>query len=139
MYFITVCTKNKENLFWQKVGASIARPQEIPLTRIGQAVRNGIESIPNVYSLVSVCNYVIMPNHIHLLLRIHDSNGRAMLAPTISRVVQQFKGNVTKTVGYSIWQKLFYDRIVRSREEYDKINTYINNNPTDWQQDELYN
>ena len=139
VYFITICTRNKEHLFWHQVGASIARPQECPLTEIGLVVKNHIEAIPSIYPLLSICNFVIMPNHIHLLLRIHDSNGRAMLAPTISRVIQHFKGSVSKALGFSIWQKLFYDHIVRSRDEYDKINAYIENNPQNWETDELYN
>ena len=80
-----------------------------------------------------------MPNHIHLLLRVHDTGGRAMLAPTVSRVVQQLKGTVTKRIGECIWQKLFYDHIVRNSEEYNVIDTYINNNPQSWEKDELYN
>ena len=138
VYFITICTKNKERLFWDNVGASIARPHE-ELTKIGATVKECIESIPKVYKAVSICNYVIMPNHIHLLLRVHDTDGRAMLAPTVSRVVQQLKGAVTKRIGECIWQKLFYDHIVRNSEEYNVIDTYINNNPQSWEKDELYN
>ena len=63
---------------------------------------------------------MIMPDHIHLLLIIRsDEYGRPMVAPTISRVVQQLKGYVTKRIGHSIWQKLFFDHVIRNSRDYE--------------------
>ena len=61
-YFITVCTKNRKNLFWMEVGAIIDRPNNVPLTNLGMIARQSIEDIPNYYSAVSVDHFVIMPN-----------------------------------------------------------------------------
>ena len=61
-----------------------------------------------------------------------------MVAPTISRIVQQFKGVVTKQIGYSIWQKLFHDHVIRGENDYLKIWQYIDNNPARWQADCFY-
>ena len=84
------------------------------LSQYGKIVEEAIEKISTIYPAITVDNYVVMPNHIHLLLQIHsDSSGRAMLAPTISKVVQQMKGFVTKQIGKSIWQKLFHDHVIR--------------------------
>ncbi len=59
-----------------------------------------------------------MPNHIHLLIRIDRPEiGRPMVAPTISTVVQQMKGIVTKQIGFSILQKSFHDHIIRNEKE----------------------
>jgi REP element-mobilizing transposase RayT len=86
-----------------------------------------------------VDHYTVMPNHIHLLLQINtDENGRAMLAPTISIVVQQLKGVVSKQVGQSIWQKLFHDHVIRGEKDYLKIRQYIDNNPALWKEDCFY-
>ena len=138
-YFITICTRDRKNLFWSNVGASIARPQKPPLTQWGMIVEKTIHDIPKFYPAVSVDHYVVMPNHVHLLLQINtDENGRAMLAPTISRIVQQFKGIVTKQVGYSVWQKLFHDHVIRGEKDYLKIWEYIDNNPTKWTEDCFY-
>ena len=138
-YFITICTKNKEMLFWENVGASIARPEKPKLSFYGSVVEEAISNIPKVYPMVSVDNFVIMPNHIHLLLQIHsDSSGRAMLAPTISKVVQQMKGFVTKQIGKSIWQKLFHDHVIRDEAGYLKIWNYIEGNPSKWEEDCFY-
>ncbi len=138
-YFITVCLKGKKKLLWQTVGGSIAPPPAPRLSAIGKIVERAIQNIPNHYPVVSVDNYAVMPNHIHLLLQIHtDEHGRAMLAPTISVVVQQFKGIVTKQLGYSIWQKLFHDHIIRGEQDYQKIWQYIDGNPSKWEEDCFY-
>ena len=138
-YFITICTKNKEKLFWENVGASIARPEDMNLSQYGKIVKEAIEKIPNIYPTITVDNFVIMPNHIHLLLQIHsDCNGRAMLAPTISDVVQQMKGYVTKQIGKSVWQKLFHDHVIRGQQDYLKIWNYIEGNPSKWEEDCFY-
>ena len=79
-----------------------------------------------------------MPNHIHMLISIYNENGRAMHAPTISQIVQQLKGIVTKQIGYSVWQKLFHDHIVRNKNDYEKIWQYIDTNPQNWQKDCFY-
>jgi len=83
-------------------------------------------------------NYTVMPNHIHMILRIDDQNGRALRAPTISTVINQVKGYATKQIRYSIWQKLFHDHIIRNENEYHRIAEYIQNNPLNWEQDCFY-
>ena len=138
-YFVTICTQNKKKILWKNVGASIARPEELQLSSFGVVVKEAILNIPDIYPMISVDNYVIMPNHIHLLLQIHiDDSGRAMLAPTISKVVQQMKGYVTKRLGESIWQKLFHDHIVRGDADYREIWNYIEGNPSKWEEDCFY-
>ena len=135
-YFITICTKDRKCLLWDTVGASIARPQ---LTGYGQVVQNAIREIPKHYPAISLDHYVVMPNHVHLLLQINtDPDGRPMVAPTISTVVQQFKGIVSKQIGHSIWQKLFHDHVIRNAADYTKIWEYIENNPLQWELDCFY-
>ena len=130
-YFITLCVKGRETaLSHITVGASIARPKEIHLTKYGKIAEAAIKNIPKYYPVISVDNYVIMPDHIHLLLQIHsDISGRPMVAPTIKRVIQQTKGYITKQIGFSILQKSFNDHIVRGQEDYKNIWEYIENNP----------
>lgn len=138
-YFITICTKNRECVFWDSVGASIARPQELRLSAYGKIVKRAIQSIPVHYPAVTVDCYVVMPNHVHLLLQINtDSYGRPMAAPTISTVIQQFKGIVTKQIGHPVWQKLFHDHVIRGEKDYLKIWEYIDNNPLQWELDCFY-
>ena len=102
-YFITICTKNKENLLWKNVGANCVRPlDQLPLSKIGIVIENEIYKLNTVYENIKVDKYQIMPNHIHLIIFIYeDSNGRTQFAPTISRIIKQFKGSITKQEGIS--------------------------------------
>ena len=122
-YFITICTKNKENLLWKNVGANCVRPlDQLPLSKIGIVIENEIYKLNTVYENIKVDKYQIMLNHIHLIIFIYeDSNGRTQFAPTISRIIKQFKGSITKQIGFSIWQKSFYDRIIRNEKEYQSV------------------
>ena len=101
--------KNKENLLWKNVGAICVRPlDQLPLSKIGIVIENEIYKLNTVYENIKVDKYQIMPNHIHLIIFIYeDSNGRTQFAPTISRIIKQFKGSITKQIGFSIWQKTF--------------------------------
>lgn len=138
-YFITICTKNRTNLFWQNVGAIIDRPEHTPLSNLGTIARQCIENISRHYPAVSVDHYVIMPNHIHLLLQINtDIHGRSMTAPTIATVVRLMKGAVSKQAGFSVWQKGFYDHIIRNESDYQDTWNYIEGNPGKWIADTLY-
>ena len=140
VYFITICTKDRRNYFWNDAGATIGRPQDVPLTDYGKIADSAINNISEIYPTVFIETYVIMPNHIHLIIRIdgEDENGRPMVAPTVDRIIKQFKGYVSKTVNEQIWQKRFYDHVIRGREDYEEIRKYIYENPINWETDELY-
>ncbi len=130
-YFITVCTANRENLFWSDRGRGELRsPADVPLSNIGTIVDNEIQKLNSVYDAVTVDKYCIMPDHIHFIISINtDENGRTQFAPTISRVIKQFKGSITKQIGRPIWQRSFYDHGIRNQQDYDEIWQYIENNP----------
>lgn len=137
-YYITLCTNDRKQILSRiTVGASIARPCEVHLSRIGEIVKQGIIGIEEHYDTVTVDNYVIMPNHVHLIIQIHSENGRPMVAPTVARIIQQFKGYVTKQVGQPIWQKLYYDHVIRDDYDYMIKYQYIDENPSKWEEDEL--
>lgn len=137
-YFLTICTRERRNYFWNNVGTTIGRPQDIELSAYGKIADEAINNIPIIYPSVSIEQYVIMPDHIHLLLFIRaDECGRPMVAPTMSRIVQQMKGYITKRIGCSIWQKLFFDHIIRSKQDYEEHVKYIYENPMCWKHDDL--
>ncbi len=138
-YFITICTNDRKPILSKiSVGVSIARPNETELTDVGIIVEKDINGIEEHYQIVFFYHYVIMPNHINLIIRIDKANGRALLAPTISGIIQQFKGNITKQIGKSIWQKSFYDHIIRDEYDYFTKWQYIDDNPAKWSDDELF-
>lgn len=91
--------------------------------------------------------YVIMPNHIHLLISL---NGERAIRESplqgrsdLSKIIGYIKMNVTKRIrakmgDIEVWQRGYYDHVVRNQSDYDDIYRYIENNPTQWEQDELY-
>ena len=137
-YFLTICTAERRNYFWDfdeannyTVGATIGRPQDVALSSYGKIVDDAINNIQVIYPALYVDSYVIMPDHIHLLVVIRaDEFGRPMVAPTVSVMVQQLKGYITKRIGHSIWQKRFFDHVIRNREDYEEHIKYIYDNPT---------
>ena len=138
-YFITVCTQERKNLFWADAGAVIDCPENIPLTNLGMMVKQVIYDITRHYPAIMVNHAVVMPNHIHLLLQINtDIDGRPMAAPTISTVINQTKGVISKKAGFSVWQKGFYDHVIRNDNDYRDIWNYIEGNPSKWAEDKLY-
>ena len=103
------------------------------LTPIGEKVDQYLNKVRNIYLNISIDEYIVMPNHIHIILIIHKKEKNS-----ISKIIQQFKGMVTKDLGYSIWQKVFHEHIIRNEKEYLKIKQYINNNPYNWENDKYY-
>ncbi len=135
-YFVTICTGGRKRLFWNGVGAACGRP---PLTEYGQAVERQIEKLSSIYQAVQVDKHIVMPNHVHLIVRIcTDEGGRPQAAPTLARIINQFKGAVTKQIGRPIWQKGYHDHIVRNKEDYLRIWDYIETNPAKWREDCYY-
>ena len=160
-YFITVCTYNRNSIFSYISKPSVGEGSPLPLkrapgtsailpaprlSRCGKIVDSVINTISEKYKNVSVKRYVIMPNHIHLLLSIVDG-GRGDPSPTVSvdRIVGWLKYQATKeinaarqTPGERVFQRSFYDHIVRNRDDYDEILKYIAENPLRWKFDRFY-
>ncbi|MBR5490389.1 MAG: transposase [Oscillospiraceae bacterium] len=156
-YFITVCIADRKPILWNvgaatlsprgtaaNVGANCVRPQttapncrgelcspaNIPLSAVGKLVDKEIQKLNSVYEAVRVDKYCIMPDHLHLIISINaDESGRTQFAPTVSRMMKQFKGSVSKQLGHGIWQKSFIDRVIRNEKGYLAAWEYIENNP----------
>lgn len=87
-YFITVCAGKRAEFFWEAssmrcVGADIIRPFSPRLSQYGVYVEKAIQDIPQHYTGVKVDKYVVMPNHIHLILTLAWRSGRMISAPTV--------------------------------------------------------
>ena len=135
-YFITLCTANRAKILWKPVGADIIRPNGLPLSTVGKIVEQGILQIPEHYENIYIDKYCIMPDHVHLILRIDSGpDGRIISAPTISTVVGSMKRWVSRQVGRSIWQKAFYDHCIRNQQDYNEIWEYIQYNPLKYLQE----
>ena len=140
-YFITVCTKDRAQILWTRpVGADSIRPQDAPtLSHSGRIVETAIREIHSHYPNVFVDHFAVMPNHIHLLLRIEpEASGRMISAPTVPVIVGQLKRWVSRQVGRPIWQKSFYEHVIRNDASYLAIAEYIQTNPARWDSDEYF-
>ena len=144
-YFITICTKDKKCIFWDKnqstfVGEDIILPPDnIQLSPYGKITEDAIKAIPEHYPHIELLQYVIMPNHIHLILFIPYDNGRLIASPTsVLTAVGQMKRHVSRKIGVTIWQKSFHDHIIRDKNDFEKIFKYIYENPIKWQYDCFY-
>jgi len=162
-YFVTVCTQDRRCLFGEikgmtetggskNVGERIAFPHDVAinnlqrpymeLSTLGKIVNDKIRMISQIYGSVLVNQYVIMPNHIHMIIEIDDDfneGGNALRSPTMSTIITQFKGAVSKATGQKFWQKSFHDHIIRNQFDYENIWNYIDTNIDNWHKDEYNN
>ncbi len=146
MYFVTVCAKNKKNLFGSfTVGRGLA-PAENPieLNNLGKLVEQCLLATESRYQNISVDKYVIMPNHLHAIIRIEEAAG-ASPRPTLMDAICSFKSIATREcnkadgiAGRQIFQTSFYEHIIRTQVDYNDIWYYIDRNPLKWLDDELY-
>ena len=132
-YFITICVKDRRKILSNIsfVGRDAHIPPKVILTDIGTIVDEYIGNINKAYNNIAVDSYVIMPDHIHLLVSIDEFSAGGMKAsrPTLNTVVRSLKTMVTKKIGYSIWQSSYYDHIIRNKEDLFETRKYIENNP----------
>ena len=147
-YFVTVCTHNRKCTLSRVVGAIHESP-EIQLTEYGKIVDRLINTIPR-QSLATIDRYVIMPNHIHLVIMITDSDELRAIRESplrgrsvISKMIGYIKMNASKEIhnrygNEIVWQRGFHDHIIRNRNDYEKISKYIYENPIIWQYDCFY-
>ena len=137
-YFITFCTENKAPLLGNiVVGKAALRLPQVELTEYGRITEKYIQNISVAYPHISVENYVIMPNHVHLLLLVGDG-GQGAARPTVSAVVRSIKALVRKETGKSLFQNSFYDHILRDGQDFLIHWDYIETNPGKWAEDEYH-
>ena len=139
--FVTLCTNEMKCILSQiNVGAIHESPAKVQLTDIGLIIKLIIDGLDKRFN-VSIPNYIIMPNHIHLLIVINNraipesplQSGRS----TISKVIGYLKMNASKQIhsmneDLKVWQRGFYDHIIRDEQDYINHLQYIDENPAKW-------
>ncbi len=145
-YFITICTKNRQCVLSSIVGEGLA-PPVVRLTHYGEIAEAQICLLTSRFPSASVEKYVIMPNHIHLILRLQKCTkdlspaGGASPSPTVSTIIGVLKSIVARSCkcGTTLFQRSFHDHIIRNSEDYRRIWEYIDSNPAKWAEDCFYN
>lgn len=146
MYFITVCTQDKACIFGE------ISNEKMHLNEAGFAAQSSWQAIPKHFSNVELREFVTMPNHVHgiIILNSAAKNFPSIkqgcskgTSETIGSIVRGFKIGVTKwmrqnTNIYSVWQRNYYEHIIRNENDYSRIAEYIITNPKRWHDDKLH-
>jgi REP element-mobilizing transposase RayT len=140
LYFITICTNNQEAYFGD-IKEGILR-----LNDAGQMVEKIWIELYDRFDFIKLHNYIVMPNHFHAIIEIIDSTK----STHIGNVVGVFKSLSTNqyikgvynynwlTFEKRLWQKNYYEHIIRNEESYLYISDYIENNPLKWDLDKFH-
>ncbi|NIS78648.1 MAG: transposase [Anaerolineales bacterium] len=144
-YFVTVCTVDHRNIFGEIMGG------DIHLNVFGRIVRVCWLWLSNHYKYVELDQWILMPNHIHGILTVSGRRGGSRTAPTnpprkpLGRLIGAFKTVSSKWIneiraspGIPLWQRNYYDRVIRNQGELDRIRQYIDDNPQNWELDKYY-
>ena len=136
-YFVTICIKNREEILGE------IENNKLILNRYGKTVNNFWLEIPNHYKNVQLDEFIIMPNHMHGIVIIDNNNvgTEQCSVPTmkryglLSKIIKSFKEMSVKSIkkGFNkrdfVWQRSFYDSVIRTKESLINIRRYIINNP----------
>ncbi|MBQ6829657.1 MAG: transposase [Clostridia bacterium] len=142
-YFITICTEHRRPMLSTVVGGDVLDAPQTVLMKYGEIADEIMGQLNAFYEHIHVDDYVIMPNHVHLLLRVLPTGSSGTSTPTkqhatVPQFVSTFKRFCNKKYGKNIWQRGFYDHIIRNDEDYENHLRYIQENPLRWELDELY-
>jgi len=146
-YFVTICTKDHLHQFGE------IRGNDIKLNERGSIVEKIWKEIPEHFTNIKLDEFIVMPNHVHGILLLDDTpncRGTACRAPTVEgfgkpvkgslpTILRSFKSASTHQInrlderkGISIWQRNYYEHIIRNQESLKRIRRYIQENPTKW-------
>jgi REP element-mobilizing transposase RayT len=137
-YFLTLCTFSRRNLFWVDSYENLSQSGYPDcLNTNGRKVIDLIAIAAKGFSALSIHKFVVMPNHIHLLVEINSMNEEqkkipdyvAVLKSLVSKEVHRRNGNI------QVWQRSFHDHIIRNAEEMEKIALYIDMNAENWMEE----
>jgi len=158
-YFLTVCVQERHEWLGKieardavPVGDAVLSVPVIRLSKAGKIVKSYLDNMNEKMDFAILENYVIMPNHVHLLIVVNhrnnvNSGGTLRTAsPTavssksaaIPRIIHGLKAVTTKQIGHAIWQRSYHDHIIRNESEFQKVWQYIDENPIKWADDIYY-
>ena len=152
LYFVTICCQDRTCLLSSIVGVGFYPTRNnkpfhhpmIDLSVMGQIVYQEWTGLPGRFPHVIFHEFVIMPNHMHGIIEIGQRAGQSP-APTLGNIIGAFKSITTKkcnvlndTPGQRLWQRNYYEHIIRNGESYENISNYIYENPVNWMNDDYY-
>jgi len=126
-YFITLVCHHRSHFFGQIVAGKL-----IP-TLLGSNVIRSWKQLSSRYDRISTDSFTLMPNHLHGILWLHPGSDR-----TLANIINFYKAGITREAGIKVWQRGYYDRVIRNENELNNIRKYIEENPLRWESDRLY-
>lgn len=146
-YFVTICSHGLSNLFGR------VRRSTVYLNECGMILRTQILRTQQVRRDVTIDSYVIMPNHVHILLFIETVGATRRVAPTgysstlqpnsLGSIIGQIKSNTTRSIhripgkrNLQVWQRNYFDHIIRDEESLNRHRKYIFDNPRRWMENQ---
>ncbi len=123
-YFVTICTSNRACVFGEIIEGAMR------LSREGTIAEAAWRNLPAHHRHLALDAFVIMPNHLHGIL-LFQAPGAAL-----GTVIGGFKSEVSRLLRRPMWQRYYYDHVIRSREGLDRIRSYIEKNPFCWPEDD---
>ncbi|MCE5284315.1 MAG: transposase [Pelosinus sp.] len=146
-YFITICTNNRFHLFGEVCNKTSVIPQVV-LNSAGKMIQNVLIGLPTYYNGINIEEFQIMPNHIHYIVSVTNCNmsKKKMGLPdiihgfktfTTKKYIDGVNQNKWKPFHQKLWQRNYYEHIIRNEEDYRNISEYISNNPIQWQKDDI--
>ena len=136
-YFVTICTQDRKKILSTIVGGGAHDAPNVALTDIGKIVQKQIINSNRIPG-ITVDKFVIMPDHIHLIVLVNETATKGTSrapSPTnavIPHLVSTFKRFCHRDVGEKIFQRSYYDHVIRNQQDYDETWQYIENNPRKW-------
>ena len=136
-YFVTLCTRNRARLFQMELSVG----NGLCAVPAGNAIiHKWVSEIENKFPGVAIDKYVIMPDHLHLIVTIKERHaGRSLpdvmrffKTMTTNEYIRGIKDGVLTPFDGKLWQKSYYDHVIRNQQDYNEIWQYIENNPTKW-------
>jgi putative transposase len=121
-YFVTVCARARACVFGESLD------DDIRLNRTGQLVKRCWIDLPIHFPGLALDAFIIMPNHLHGIVWL----SRAGHAPPLPVVIGSFKSVASRTAGRALWQRSFYDRVIRDEDELRALRKYVVENPLRW-------
>ena len=141
-YFVTICTQDRKCILSENlVGDGVLDVPQVQLTLSGMCVHVTLLEIEQHYGWLSLDRFVIMPNHVHLLLRIKENGPSGTPAPTnetLPKLISTFKRLTNRRCGAQLWQRSYHEHVIRNENDYREIWEYVDTNPGRWAYDRYF-
>ena len=154
-YHVTICTDKREHFFGE------IRGDKMILSRHGMQATKSLNELNAKYNDASVLSFVVMPNHIHLIIVVRNDNSKRIRKEAkhniyfnekmsiiankrgrLSLIISKYKSSLTRYAQkndiYFAWQSRFYDTIIKDYKELENVDNYIKNNIRNWRDDDYY-